>query len=228
MTIKQTGKIGGVVILATMAVASGIAATKINTIRLGGPVQVANQQVSDLVADILPPPEYVIEPYLEATLLANDPASVVQRKSRLAELHKQFDERDRYWKDSTLDSSLKTMLIAQSNAAAGRFWTELDRSFIPAVERGDRVAIDTSYRRLSADYTDHRKKVDRLVAAATDYQAKLHDESAAALTGALSEHQAMDVVFTVGQYTMVSMFLNSAGVQLDSDVTLDPQLDARV
>jgi 4-carboxymuconolactone decarboxylase len=54
------------------------------------------------------------------------------------------------------------------------------------------------------------------------------DATWAALTGALSEHQAMDFVFTVGQYTMVSMFLNSAGVQLDSDVTLDPQLDARV
>lgn len=30
-----------------------------------------------------------------------------------------------------------------------------------------------------------------------------------------TDHQLMDVVFTVGQYTMVSMFLNSAGVQLE-------------
>ena len=29
----------------------------------------------------------------------------------------------------------------------------------------------------------------------------------------------MDIIFTVGQYTIVSMFLNSAGVQLESGQT---------
>ena len=32
----------------------------------------------------------------------------------------------------------------------------------------------------------------------------------------------MDAVFTVGQYTQVSMFLNTFGVQLDPGQTLDP------
>jgi hypothetical protein len=32
------------------------------------------------------------------------------------------------------------------------------------------------------------------------------------------------VVFTVGQYTQVSMILNSFGVQLDPDQVLDPDL----
>ncbi len=45
---------------------------------------------------------------------------------------------------------------------------------------------------------------------------------------ALSQHftqkQCMDVVFTVGQYTQVSMILNSFGVQLDEGQTLDPDL----
>ena len=34
-----------------------------------------------------------------------------------------------------------------------------------------------------------------------------------------NERQLMDTVFTVGQYTMVSMFLNSAGVQLEPGFT---------
>jgi 4-carboxymuconolactone decarboxylase len=38
--------------------------------------------------------------------------------------------------------------------------------------------------------------------------------------------QQMDVVFTAGQYTQVSMFLNSFGVQLDPGQTLDPDLKA--
>jgi 4-carboxymuconolactone decarboxylase len=48
---------------------------------------------------------------------------------------------------------------------------------------------------------------------------------------ALGEHftdkQRMDVVFTAGQYTQVSMILNTFGVQLDEGQTLDPDLDRR-
>ena len=39
-----------------------------------------------------------------------------------------------------------------------------------------------------------------------------------------TDKQRMDVVFTVGQYTQVSMILNTFGVQLDAGQTLDPDL----
>lgn len=44
------------------------------------------------------------------------------------------------------------------------------------------------------------------------------------LRESFAEKQCMDVVFTVGQYTQVSMMLNSFGVQLDPGQTLDPDL----
>ena len=40
----------------------------------------------------------------------------------------------------------------------------------------------------------------------------------------LTDKQKMDLVMTVGQYTQVSMMLNSFGVQLDEGLTLDPDL----
>ncbi len=46
----------------------------------------------------------------------------------------------------------------------------------------------------------------------------------AALKAHFSDKQCMDVVFTAGQYTQVSMMLNSFGVQLDVGQTLDPDL----
>jgi 4-carboxymuconolactone decarboxylase len=49
----------------------------------------------------------------------------------------------------------------------------------------------------------------------------------AALKAHFSDKQCMDLVFTVGQYTQVSMILNSFGVQLDPGQTLDPDLDGR-
>ena len=52
------------------------------------------------------------------------------------------------------------------------------------------------------------------------------DATWAELARHFDEKQRMDVVFTVGQYTQVSMFLNTFGVQLDAGQTLDPDLRA--
>jgi alkylhydroperoxidase family enzyme len=50
------------------------------------------------------------------------------------------------------------------------------------------------------------------------------DETWKALGAHFTQKQCMDVVFTAAQYTQVSMFLNTFGVQLDTGQTLDPDL----
>lgn len=45
-----------------------------------------------------------------------------------------------------------------------------------------------------------------------------------ALKTHFSEQQCIDAILTVGQYTQVSMFLNTLGVQLDPGQVLDPDL----
>lgn len=73
-------------------------------------------------------------------------------------------------------------------------------------------------------------EADRALLAASD---ELHDDhfisdaTWAALKTRFSDKQCMDLVFTVGQYTQVSMILNSFGVQLDPGQALDPDLDGR-
>ncbi len=68
-----------------------------------------------------------------------------------------------------------------------------------------------------------------LIRACDDLHARqfVSNETWAALRAHFSEKQCMDVVFTCGQYTQVSMMLNSFGVQLDEGQTLDPDLDIR-
>jgi 4-carboxymuconolactone decarboxylase len=74
------------------------------------------------------------------------------------------------------------------------------------------------------EWSDH----DRALLIATDQltaDAFISDATWEAL-GECSEKQRMDLVMTVAQYTQVSMMLNSFGVQLDDDLTLDPDLCA--
>lgn len=65
-----------------------------------------------------------------------------------------------------------------------------------------------------------------LIQACNDLHARqfVSDASWAALRSHFTEKQCMDVVFTAGQYTQVSMMLNTFGVQLDAGQTLDPDL----
>lgn len=61
-------------------------------------------------------------------------------------------------------------------------------------------------------------RLDQLLLCATDElhrDAHIQDVTWNELSGLLSERQMMDLVFTVGQYNLVSMALNSFGVQPD-------------
>ena len=186
MTIKRNGTIGGAVVVTALVMTAGIMTVEVNRIRFGGELHVQNQQISDLVADVLPPPEYVIEPYLEATKLIADPRSIEARRTRLATLEGDFNKRADYWRQSTLDPELKGALLDRSGASGRRFWREIDQSLLPAVARGDMTAANASYATLSGLYDQHRKDIDALVASATTKQTNLLAQSNATLGWTMS------------------------------------------
>lgn len=75
---------------------------------------------------------------------------------------------------------------------------------------------------LTTDPGDHDWSAgDRALIAAAD---ELHDDQCisdatwAALAGTWNEKQLLDLVFAIGQYTLVSMALNTCGVQLDDGI----------
>ncbi|WP_294329715.1 methyl-accepting chemotaxis protein [uncultured Sphingomonas sp.] len=150
-----------------------LAAWRLDRIRMGGEMPVRQQLNADLIADILPPPEYIIEPYLEATLIARNPETVGQHAERLADLHKQYDERNRFWQTAPVGEDLRGQLLQQAHPAAQKFWAEVETGLLPAAQKGDRAAIESSYAKLSALYTTHRAAIDKLVAMANDAQVRI-------------------------------------------------------
>lgn len=70
-------------------------------------------------------------------------------------------------------------------------------------------------------------QAERLLLRATDElhaDAFISDATWQGLERCYSTEQLLDIVFTVGQYNLVSMALNTCGVQLDGGMTLDPEL----
>lgn len=150
----------------------------INEIKITGPLYNKIKLGNDLVADILPPPAYVIESYLEATLALRDPASIEKRRERLAQLRKEYQERHEFWTKSDLEEPQKSLIIKTSDADVQKFWSVLDKKFLPALAKKDGAAADKAYEELSAAYSAHRATVDKIVALATDSNTKLEQLSA--------------------------------------------------
>ncbi len=161
-----------------IGVAAILSATSIDRIRFGGEMHRTNQQLHEFNADILPPPAYLIESYLEATLIARDPASVETRAGRLTALEAAFGERARYWAASDLEPGLRDGLAETVERDGRAFWALVDEELVPAARRGDRVAVDRASRRLADAYAAHRAQIDRLVADAAQYQTALARDAA--------------------------------------------------
>lgn len=139
MLSRQANLVANIVIGLVLA-AVAVGAFVISEIRVGGPMSRANTLHDEMLADILPPPCFVVEAYLMATLITSDPASAAPNVERLKALKAEFIARKAYWAESALPDRLHSQMQA-TIAAADAFWKAVDRDFLPAYERRDQVAM---------------------------------------------------------------------------------------
>jgi len=166
-----------------MLVLSAVALLALQVLRIQGPLYDRIVLGKDLIADILPPPEYVIEPYLEATLALNAPDEAEVHAARLAILKSEYDKRQAYWRASSLQSGLRKQILDATNTPAEAFWSEVQNGLLPALRAHDAAAAQASYARVKAAYEAHRAAVDTLVLDANAMNARLETIANWALVG---------------------------------------------
>lgn len=159
----------------TYAITSSVA---LNRIRVGGPVSTQIDQAHLLIADVLPPPEYIVETHLVAHRLARAPSTEFDRHvDRLAELHREFLHRLSFWKAADLPDELKTALIAHSAAPALTYYETLNNVLIPAVRTGDHDAMERCLSVLDKMFEDHRVRINHVVSMAQKLSSEQHDHA---------------------------------------------------
>lgn len=127
-------------------------------------------QGKDVVADILPPPLYVIEAQLIAYDIAS--ATVEQRPRLIEKLHqlkKEYDVRNKFWTESDLDAGVKQKLLGDQRHNADLFWAELDKNFLPAVAAQEQAALEASLKQMRQHYEAHRAGVEETVGVAGQF-----------------------------------------------------------
>jgi methyl-accepting chemotaxis protein len=151
----------------------------VNELKVGGALYNNIKLGNDLVADILPPPAYVLEAYLESTLALREPKNLAEHEKKLTQLKKDYDDRKAFWTGSALEPVLKSMLVDKSDVEVRKFWQIVEGDLIPALRAGDNAKADAAYAALTQVYTVHRGVIDDIVTRANKFNSDMEAIAAA-------------------------------------------------
>ncbi|MGR6748456.1 methyl-accepting chemotaxis protein [Aeromonas veronii] len=127
----------------------------------------------DVVADILPPPLYLIESQLQVyTLLHAKPEEREHLLQTLTRLQQEFESRNRFWQESNLNEPLRELLLGEQKVQGELFWQLLNDKFVPAIKAGDLAQAGALAARLHTLYNAHRLGVDATVIRGNEYAAE--------------------------------------------------------
>ncbi len=153
-----------IVALAMMATLA-VSFFTIEQIKIKSPTYDAIILSKDLIADILPPPEYIIETKLVTHLMMEASAQEIPAlKEKLISLQKEYADRQVYWIKSALEPKARELILKTSKELAEKFFKVINEEFLAAIDAKDKQkASEISIQKLKPLYEEHRKAVDELV-----------------------------------------------------------------
>ncbi len=180
----------------------------LNTVKVNGPLYKEIAQDKDLIADVLPPPEYIIEADLVTFQMATETDKValedLVRRSRT--LKEDYETRHAFWANTLPEGPLRQVMIDTSYRSAMEFFEVRDREFIPAVLKGDRAkAKALAEGILKQKYDEHRRAIDQVVKLATE-KSKANEERAASLIRARASSMILLVVAIIIILSLIARY----------------------
>jgi len=169
-----------------LAFFAGTAFTTLNTVRVQGDLYNDIVQGKDLIADILPPPAYIVETHMEVFAMAREEQreDIERLAQRCKQLRNDYNTRIDVWAKSLPDGGMKTELLQASQEPAQTYFSTLENEYIPALlaeKQDDAAAVLES--KLIPLFAKHREAIDSVVKKATEY-ASTNEKHAAAVTQA--------------------------------------------
>jgi methyl-accepting chemotaxis protein len=145
----------------------------INEIKINGLIYQKIILGKDLIADILPPPEYVIESYLTTIELKDN----IQNDTKVRELSdylinklkKEYYDRHKFWETDTLylraANKIQREFVINSFKPVDTFYQIIEKKFLPAITAKDTVSAEKILNNeLKPLYQQHRNSIDNVVA----------------------------------------------------------------
>jgi methyl-accepting chemotaxis protein len=203
-----------VVFIIGYAIFGMVSFSTLNILRIHGNLYNQIIMSKDLIADVLPPPGYIIEAYLDVLQAVDetDTAQMDHLFEKLRQLQTAYDQCHQFWKNESLleQGTLRDAMLIGAYDPAIQFFDIVFSRFIPALQRGDReYAKKLAQGDLKNLYTVHRISVDQVVLGATGNHEKI--EALARMTIQRDTKSLFIIVFVVIAAAVVIMYfvLNS-------------------
>ncbi|MDD5052526.1 MAG: methyl-accepting chemotaxis protein [Sulfuricurvum sp.] len=168
MTIHNRLMMTAGLTLLVLLIVSFLSYSTTESVRIKGSAYNQIADSKDLIADILPPPEYIIEARLASLELVEDSKKFDTLVKRISSLEKDFKDRQEYWEKSGLDPKLKSMITSDAKTTAEAYFTMLNDKLIPLVKEG-RIEEARAYAHgeLENAFEKHFQTIDPIVKEAT-------------------------------------------------------------
>ncbi|ARO33908.1 methyl-accepting chemotaxis protein (plasmid) [Rhizobium sp. NXC14] len=142
----------------------GLQQSALERLKVNGPVYEQVVYGKDLIADILPPPLFVVESYMLSFEASKFPELTETNLAKIANLKAAYDDRRAYWKSTRLPQALKDELENDVLTKGDAFWDVMNREIIPALKAKDEDKAHGAIEQLRVAFHTHQDAVEKLVA----------------------------------------------------------------
>ncbi|MBX4970654.1 methyl-accepting chemotaxis protein [Rhizobium binae] len=163
-TIARSLVVFGVAVSTGIFMSIGLQQSALERLKVNGPVYEQVVYGKDLIADILPPPLFVVESYMLSFEASKFPELTEINLAKIANLKTAYDDRRAYWKSTQLPQALKDELENDVLAKGDAFWQVMNRAIIPALNANDENKAHGAIEQLRAAFHAHQDAVEKLVA----------------------------------------------------------------
>ena len=164
LNIARSLAIFAAVVTTGLVISIGIQNHAFNKLRVNGEVYRQIIYGKDLVADILPPPLYLVESYMLALEAVQRPAAAKPNLERIAAVLKPaYADRRKYWQETALSADLKQKLLADVLVKGDDFWKTMKDELSPAILAGNTPVVGAAFEKLATQFHVHEAAVNELV-----------------------------------------------------------------
>lgn len=133
----------------------------------------------DLLADILPPPAYLVETYLIIKQIQTEKDELQIRSliNKIDQLEKDYHDRHEYWASKIPPGTIRDTFLTGAYNPGLKFFSVVHEAFLPAIQKKDINAINDAITKLDRLYEQHRIEINKVVLDATRQNEEIEKRS---------------------------------------------------
>ncbi|HEX7377024.1 MAG TPA: methyl-accepting chemotaxis protein [Pirellulales bacterium] len=187
--------------LLSFAILAAIALRTLSEVEVNGPRYREITQVKDLLADVLPPPAFIVESCLLANVMprANTPEALDKLVERFKRLEAEYESRLDHWNKTLPDGPNKQELVGASRKAAEKFFAAVETDLLPlARKQKTAAAVQLLDEKIVPLFDEHRQAIDAVV------ERSMAESTALEASVAATIARQSGVLFWVGGFVFIA------------------------